>query len=114
VQQINAFIERYDKKIDKNYVLFLFQIYGYSEGVQEVCERLELRQELLSYYIQKGDKQAVLEVCKKYGAKDRDLWIQALTYFRDLEVDSEEYLEKSLALIGSENILSPLLVLEIV
>ena len=30
---------------------FLFNIYNYSEGVQTCCERLELKQELLNYYI---------------------------------------------------------------
>ena len=44
-----------------------------------------------------------------------DLWIQALTYFRDLEGDDcEIYLEKALEKIGEKNILSPLLILEIV
>lgn len=51
VKDINNFIERYDSKVDKHYVLFLFQIYNYSEGVQGCCERLDLKQELLSYYI---------------------------------------------------------------
>lgn len=32
-KEINTFIERYDSKLDKHYVLFLFQIYNYSEGV---------------------------------------------------------------------------------
>lgn len=48
--------------------------------------------------------------------QDADLWIQALTYFRDLkDQDSvrDEYLKKSLEHIGENNILSPLLVLEI-
>ena len=43
------------------------------------------------------------------------MWIQALTYFRDLDSeDSEIYLEKALNIIGEKNILSPLLILEIV
>lgn len=33
VRDINSFIERYEPKVDKHYVLFLFQIYNYSEGV---------------------------------------------------------------------------------
>lgn len=33
VKEINSFIERYDSKVDKHYVLFLFQIYNYSDGV---------------------------------------------------------------------------------
>ena len=36
-EQINNLISLYDGKMDKNYVLFLFQIYNYSEGVQECC-----------------------------------------------------------------------------
>ncbi len=42
-KDINTFIERYDSKVDKPYVLFLFQIYNYSEGVQGCCERLDLK-----------------------------------------------------------------------
>lgn len=55
---------------------------------------------------------------------DGDLWIQALTYFRDLqsndkerdtenEMRCEKYLKQALKVIGDFNILSPLLVLEI-
>jgi hypothetical protein len=62
-KEINSFIERHDLKLDKHYVLFLFQIYNYSEGVQGCCERLELKQELLNYYIQKNDKDKIIEVC---------------------------------------------------
>ena len=74
-----------------------------------------MKQELLSFYIQKGEKEQVLAVCQKYGHNDRDLWIQALTYFRDMpeKEDVEEYLEKALDIVGKESILSPLLVLEI-
>jgi hypothetical protein len=109
-------------------VLFLFQIYNYSEGVQGCCERLDLKQELISYYISKKDAAKVLDICTRYtnqpqakgGASDNnlaDLWIQALTFFRDLESaagDAEDYLERALKIIGDNKILSPLLVLEIV
>jgi hypothetical protein len=44
----------------------LFQIYNFSEGVQGVCERLDLKQELISYYIQKKDASKVLEICTRY------------------------------------------------
>lgn len=133
IRDINTFIERYDSKVDKPYVLFLFQIYNYSEGVQGCCERLDLKQELISYYIQKKDAAKVLDICTRYtqgGGKANpggavvtdnnlaDLWIQALTFFRDLDSaaggDAEEYLERALKIIGDNKILSPLLVLEIV
>ena len=63
----------------------------------------------------------------KYGQQNTenvgDLWIQALTFFRDLDddrvdkfmpSDTEIYLERALNFIGEKNILSPLLILEIV
>lgn len=50
-EEISNLIEKYDNKIDKHYVLFLFQIYEYTEGVKNCCERLNLRQELLNFYV---------------------------------------------------------------
>ena len=40
------------------------------------------------------------------------MWIQALTYFRD-QYDAEEHLVAALREVREKNILSPLLVLEI-
>lgn len=58
--KIENFIVKYDNKIDKNYILFLFQIYNYSDGVKICCENLGLKQELLNYYIQHDDRQMVM------------------------------------------------------
>lgn len=71
-----------------------------------------------------------MEVCEKYAKSENadpsisgDLWIQALTYFRDLpSPNCEIFLSKALAIIGGEKdkskdkrdeVISPLLVLEI-
>lgn len=90
-EEINSLIEKYDNKIDKHYVLFLFQIYEYTEGVRNCCERLNLRQELLNFYIAQNLPDRVLDVCKNQngpvvfmqsdmqkedkGGVDGDLWI---------------------------------------
>lgn len=45
------------------------------------------------------------------------MWIQALTFFRDLDGvagEAEDFLQRALVIIGEKKILSPLLVLEIV
>ena len=69
----------------------------------------------------------VLDVCREYQKLEsndpsvaRDLWIQALIYFRDLPTPNDgKYLGKALAIISSdresskEDVLNPLLVLEI-
>lgn len=109
----------------------MFQIYNFSEGVKECCERLDMKQELLNYYIQNDEKDQVLKVCEETQnspnanpATCGDLWIQALTYFRDLpDPLCNNYLERALSALSFEKdkgkdskkdeILSPLLVLEI-
>jgi len=72
-------------------MLFLFKIYDSEEGIQNCCESNNLKQELLNFYIQKKDNINVLKVCKGEETVmmqpnepvNGDLWIQALTYFRD-------------------------------
>jgi hypothetical protein len=108
-----------DKQIDEHYMLFLFKIYDSEQGIQNVCKSNSLKQELLNFYIQKEDNEQVLEVCKGEAfivqhnePVNGDLWIQALTYFRDQQ-GSEEEMKQALEEIRKKNILSPLLVLEI-
>ena len=136
-KEITDFVGLYEQHIDAPYVLFLFQNYKFSEGVEVCCNQLGLRQELLNYYIQHDEKENVMKVCTEYQNSPNmdpsvcgDLWIQALTYFRDLSpLSSETYLKRALAEISEEktgnkaipgkaeakkeDILSPLLVLEI-
>lgn len=49
------------------------------------------------------------------STESSELWIQALTFYRDMEKkeECEKYLQMALEYIGRMNILSPLLVLEI-
>lgn len=87
-KQITDFIVKHDQKIDKNYILFLFQIYNFDTGVKICCEKLDLKQELLNYYIQHDDRLSILKLCidatKQTPSSSGDLWIQALTFFRDI------------------------------
>ena len=77
-----------------------------------------MKHELLNFYIQKKNSSKVLEVCQgnafilQNEPINGDMWIQALTYFRD-QSDSDEQLIAALREIREKNILSPLLVLEI-
>lgn len=99
-----------------------------------------MKQELLNYYIQQDDQKSVMDVCRKYASQasgadpsvSGDLWIQALTYFRDLPSPAcEQCLGEALDIISNDGdpsskqgggkndsskkdeIISPLLVLEI-
>ena len=68
-KRITEFLKKNDGngKIDKNYVLFLFQIYQYNEGVKDCCKSLNLRQELLTFYIHHDETAEVYEWCKNPG-----------------------------------------------
>jgi hypothetical protein len=68
-KKIQEFLKKNDGngKIDKNYVLFLFQIYGYKEGVKDCCKSLNLRQELLTFYIHHNEAEEVFEWCRNPG-----------------------------------------------
>ena len=91
--QIDQFINKYDSekdsKVDKGYILFLFQIYNYSDGVKKYCKKLDLKQDLINHYIKQNDSKMVMEVCKEETKPNSttcgELWSQALTYFRDIE-----------------------------
>ena len=63
-----------------------------------------------------GVSQALSDGQKDRAEQDADLWIQALTYFRELKDNKsmrDKYIQRSLEHIGKNKILSPLLVLEI-
>jgi hypothetical protein len=72
-QSISSFLRKNDVngKIDKNYVLFLFQIYQYNEGVKDCCKSLNLRQELLTFYIHHNETNEVFEWCRNPGISSR-------------------------------------------
>jgi vacuolar protein sorting-associated protein 11 len=110
-KSIKTFVKTYEAKIDKNYVLYLFRFYGFLDGIQELSQQLNMNQELLSVYIEKKEYNNIIKLCIEKGAHERDLWIQALNHFRD---EGENYkLKECLDYIGENEILSPLMVLEI-
>ena len=88
---INELVQSNDSsKIDEHYMLFLFKIYGSEDGIVNCCQtNKNLKHELLNFYIQKKNSAKVLEVCKgdafllQNEPINGDMWIQALTYFRD-------------------------------
>ena len=54
----------------------------------------------------------ILDICKKYGPSDRNLWVEALSYFASKEDDCKTYLMEVLNHIDQKNLLPPLMVVE--
>jgi len=40
-----------------------------------------MNQELMGMYIEKNQDDKIIQICLDYGSKEKNLWIQALTYF---------------------------------
>ena len=70
-----------EKKYDKSHMLILFKMYNFDQGIVYICEKMQLREELLHFYMKKRDMGKIIELCKKHGENESNLWIQALKYF---------------------------------
>ena len=110
---------RYKEKYDKKHVLMLFEMYQVSEGVSMLCEMLELKNELMTYFMHNKDYENIIKLCEQYGKTDKNLWVQALTYFsgelagEPTRLDAPKYVAEVLVRLEDEPSISPLLVLEI-
>ena len=111
-KKIEDFIKLYESKIDKNYVLYLFRFYSYLEGIKKLWQQMNMNQELLSVYMEKNEADNIIKLCIDKGSEEKDLWIQSLNYFR--EQGEDEKLKECMFYIGQKDILSPLMVLDII
>ena len=113
----------HEKKYDKNHILVLFKMYAFGPGVVNLCEKMGLREELLDYYIEKGEFVKIIELCRAYGDNEINLWVQALKYFSKLDQEKRTFVDergdsRSMITVALDYIqridsLSPLLVLNI-
>ena len=118
-KELLELLTTYKEKIDKRHVLMLFEMYQVSEGVSLLCEMLELKNELMTYYMQKKDYASIVKLCDQFGKPEPNLWVQALTYFvGELAIEpelpgAEKYVKEVLTRLEEVPSISPLLVLEI-
>ncbi|KAL9645481.1 hypothetical protein ABK040_000755 [Willaertia magna] len=98
---------------DKEHVLVLVQSQGFKEGVLKMYDSLGLHYYIIQYYMEQKDYRNVIQACNLYGDKDPNLWVQVLTYFTTCEEHVEEEIGIVLEKIEKEEILPPLLVVQI-
>jgi hypothetical protein len=118
-KQLITLLETYKDRYDKKHVLMLLEMYQVSEGVRILCEMLELKHELMTYYMQNREYDNIINLCVKYGDREQNLWIQALTYFVTKLLDEKEknnvqkHIKSVLSHLEKIPSISPLLILEI-
>eukprot|EP01100_Stratorugosa_tubuloviscum_P009148 TRINITY_DN3821_c1_g1_i2.p1 TRINITY_DN3821_c1_g1~~TRINITY_DN3821_c1_g1_i2.p1 ORF type:complete len:907 (-),score=370.21 TRINITY_DN3821_c1_g1_i2:89-2758(-) len=98
---------------DVDHALVLARLANWKEGIIFIYEKLGLFQEILKAYIEDKDNKSILRLCKIRGSEEPNLWIQALNYFAKEEIDSQKDIIDALSHIEAENILPPLVVIQI-
>lgn len=104
-----------DKKLkyDQDYLLTLFKTYNYSKGTIMLAEMMNLRQELLVVYMDNHDYDKIIDVCK--GCAEKNFWIQALSYFISLDLNSftSAKIMEILSFVLENEIITPFVVLDL-
>ncbi len=59
--------KKYQNKIDKNYILMLFKMHNFTDGIVTLSEIMDLRQELLTIYMDNHKYDKIINVCENFG-----------------------------------------------
>eukprot|EP00164_Ancoracysta_twista_P003478 GFYU01004640.1.p1 GENE.GFYU01004640.1~~GFYU01004640.1.p1 ORF type:complete len:938 (-),score=267.55 GFYU01004640.1:157-2970(-) len=108
-----ALLRNEHSNYDPDHALLLCQLHEFKPGLLCLYQKLKLYQHILELHMESRDPDAVLKICKRDGDKDPNLWVQALTYFVKLDGDWEREIRDILSSIERENLLSPLLVIQL-
>eukprot|EP00004_Rigifila_ramosa_P020754 TRINITY_DN5423_c0_g1_i3.p1 TRINITY_DN5423_c0_g1~~TRINITY_DN5423_c0_g1_i3.p1 ORF type:complete len:536 (-),score=155.32 TRINITY_DN5423_c0_g1_i3:7-1614(-) len=100
-------------KYDADHALALCQAVAFRAGILFLYERLKLYQDILQYYMDNNDYEMVITSCKRFGDKDSNLWVQVLGYFAERAEECHAEIKSILSFIDKDNILPPLLVVQI-
>jgi hypothetical protein len=68
-EAINSLLKnkKIQNKIDKNHILMLFKINNFTQGIVTLSEIMELRQELLSIYMDNHQYDKIINICENFG-----------------------------------------------
>ena len=118
--------EKFKNKLDKNYLLMLFKISGFNQGVTELSKIMELDQDLLQIYMETHEYEKINSSCEsimsKYAGKNKKVnyWLQALNYYISISTQStKSYLGKYIIEVldhlanSKEDNFSPMILLDI-
>jgi hypothetical protein len=67
-------------------------MYEFDEGIITLCKKLNMRDDLLNFYIAKNRDDDIMDLCKQHGSDEVNLWIHALKYFVKPELKKEFYI----------------------
>ena len=90
--------DRFKNNIDKNYLLMLFKVSNYNDGITALSEYMNLNQDLNLFYMEAHDYKKLIELCEKND--DINYWIQALNYFIGISHENmKNFVEENVKII---------------
>lgn len=105
---------KFINKYDQNYLLMIFKSSNFTSGVITLAELMQLREELLSIYINHQNYDKIMSICNNYAGNDSSFWIQALHCFINSSLPNKyDYIDNIFDRVIETGILSPILVLDI-
>ncbi|GFQ99030.1 vacuolar protein sorting-associated protein 11 homolog [Trichonephila clavata] len=102
-----------DASYSINQALVLCQMSDFKPGILHLYEKAKLYQQILFYHIENRDLDAIMRTCERFGSYDPNLWVQALWFFCQQEKNQKPYVITILNEVERNNLLSPILVVDI-
>ncbi|KAG8192364.1 hypothetical protein JTE90_029095 [Oedothorax gibbosus] len=102
-----------DASYSINQSLVLCQMSDFKSGILHLYEKAKLYQQILFYHIENHEIDAIMKTCERFGSYDPNLWVQALWFFCQQEKTQKPYVASILKEVERNNLLSPILVVDI-
>jgi hypothetical protein len=99
-------------KFSDDQALVLCKVHNFRWGILHLYEKLMLYKDIVQYHMDNREYEMVVKSCKKYGDKDPNLWVHALSYFAVQPGDVKKEILEVLGYIDRDNLLPPLLVIQ--
>jgi len=100
-------------KFEDDHALALCKMHQFRDGLLYLYEKMTLYHEIVQYYMDNNEYGNIIKACKKYGDKEPNLWVEALSYFAGRNEDRPKEIIEVLTSIDRDNLLPPLLVIQI-
>ncbi|XP_015915607.2 vacuolar protein sorting-associated protein 11 homolog [Parasteatoda tepidariorum] len=111
--KIMEMLKNSDASYSINQALVLCQMSDFKPGILHLYEKAKLYQQIIFYHIENRDFEAIMRTCELFGNYDPNLWVQALWFFCQEEKSQKPYVMTILSEIERNNLLSPILVVDI-
>jgi hypothetical protein len=97
---------------DNDHALMLVQRAGFRPGQLYLYEKLSMQHMVVQHYMESGEDDRILQLCKEKGRADPGLWVRVLANLAAREDGCTEQIRNMLRVIDEGNILPPLVVVQ--